>query len=383
MTGGNDYSRGDSWLCRPGRQDACAIDLTTTVISAQGHLTRENWSADRAAPVDCFYVYPTISADTTPNSGMVPGAGEKNIVSAQFARFASKCRPFAPMYRQITLAALGAEFSGKAVGDSALAYNDIRDAWQYYLAHDNNGRGVVLIGHSQGAIILAHLMQEEIDGTPVQSRIVSALLLGTRLPVPKGKDVGGAFRHIPLCRSRDQAGCVVTYASFRANLPPPADALFGTLAIYQPTLTWAAVQPADPGTTADMIAACTNPAVLSGASGALHSYFPADWSTVLLGPAANIQPWVKPPQTITTPFVSVPGMLSAECLLNEHGSYLAITVRSDSADKRATDIAGDIMANNQPLVAWGLHVIDVELTMGNLIDLVGRQSAAYLRMTRP
>jgi hypothetical protein len=77
--------------------------------------------------------------------------------------------------------------------DRALGYNDVVDAWKYYLEHDNQGRGVVLIGHSQGSGVLTQLIKNEIDGKPIQERLVSALLLGTSLPVPKGRDTGGAF----------------------------------------------------------------------------------------------------------------------------------------------------------------------------------------------
>src|SRR5712692_5322632 len=56
--GKNDYGNGDSWLCRPGRQDACAVDLSTTVVAADGKLKRETWAAHPSAPIDCFYVYP-------------------------------------------------------------------------------------------------------------------------------------------------------------------------------------------------------------------------------------------------------------------------------------------------------------------------------------
>ena len=69
----NDYSKPETWLCRPGRHDACDIDLATTVIAASGKLTRETWSADPKAPIDCFYVYPTVSNDSTPNSDMNAG----------------------------------------------------------------------------------------------------------------------------------------------------------------------------------------------------------------------------------------------------------------------------------------------------------------------
>src|SRR5215211_2255898 len=66
----NDYADPKTWLCRPGRQDACAVDQTTTVVAADGKLTRETWKADPAAPIDCFYVYPTVSTDPGGNSDM-------------------------------------------------------------------------------------------------------------------------------------------------------------------------------------------------------------------------------------------------------------------------------------------------------------------------
>src|SRR5579871_2370526 len=92
----NDYSNPKSWLCRPGGHDACDVDLTTTVIAADGTLTRETWSADPNAPIDCFYVYPTVSTDPTPNSDMVADDAERKVIRQQFARFAAKCKPYAP-----------------------------------------------------------------------------------------------------------------------------------------------------------------------------------------------------------------------------------------------------------------------------------------------
>src|SRR5262249_20600654 len=59
----NDYADAKNWLCRPGRHDACAIDLATTVVAADGKTRREEWKANQNAPIDCFYVYPTVSTD--------------------------------------------------------------------------------------------------------------------------------------------------------------------------------------------------------------------------------------------------------------------------------------------------------------------------------
>jgi hypothetical protein len=357
----NDYSKEDTWLCRPGRQDACAVDLATTIVAADGKLKHEPWTANTKAPIDCFYVYPTVSNDPTANSDMIAGVEEKSVVHTQLARFASQCRIYAPLYRQVTLTALRAMLAGKPMAaDRALAYTDVRDAWNYYLQHDNNGRGVVLIGHSQGSNVLTQLIRNEIDGTPLQSRIISALLLGTSLPVPKGKDVGGAFQHMPLCHAASQTRCVITYSSFRSTAPPPANSLFGRVQ------------------GENMIAACTNPAALAGGSGELHAYLASHGNDIIAGVEAEPGPWVTPPQPINTPFVSVPGMLTSECVSNDSGSYLAVTVHGDPAGPRAKDIVGDVVVDGQVRPDWGLHLIDVNLAIGNLIEIVGQQAKAYL-----
>lgn len=360
----NDYGNGANWLCRPdrkpGEQDACAVDLTTTVIAADGTMTRETWQANPKAEIDCFYVYPTVSNDTTPNSDMIAGPEERSVVHQQFARFASQCRVFAPLYRQITLPALRAMITGRPLAvDRNLAYNDVLDAWNHYLKHDNNGRGVVLIGHSQGSSVLTELIAKEIDGKPIQEKLVSAMLLGWNIAVPKGKDVGGAFKHIPLCHAVNQTGCLIAYASFRADSPPPANTRFGKV----------------PGE--GMVAACVNPAAIGGGPGALHAYLNAAVNTV----GSNTQPpaWVKDGAAIETPFVSVPGLLSGECVNNESGSYLALTIDANPTDPRTDDISGDVITNGVVMKDWGLHLIDVNLTMGNLVGIVAEQSKMYMR----
>ena len=354
----NDYADTRNWLCRPGQQDACVVDLTTTVVSADGKVRREEWKATPNAPIDCFYVYPTVSMDQGSNSDMNPGAEEKRVAAAQAARFNAQCRVFAPMYRQITIGGLMRGLLTRPGGtpERALAYADVVDAWNYYLQHDNRGRGVVLIGHSQGSFLLADLIANEIDGKPVQSRLVSAILLGMSLPVPKGTNVGGAFKAVPLCASPSETGCVISYASFRSTVPPPANTLFGRV-------------PGD-----DMVAACTNPAALAGGSAEVHAYLNAAGTAF----TANASPttWVAG-KTVDTPWVSVPGLLTAQCVNNEHGSYLEITVHGDPNDPRVDDIPGDLMTGGQPNASWGLHLIDVNLTIGNLLDIVGQQARTY------
>ena len=361
----NDYSADASWLCRPGKKDACAVDLNTTIVKTDGSFAREEWKGDPNAPIDCFYVYPTVSTDPTPFSDMNADPAELNVIRQQFARFGSACRQYAPLYRQVTLAGLRTAIAGGG-GGAALSngpqYDDVRDAWRYYLEHDNRGRGVVLIGHSQGSFILTELIRREIDGKPIQSRLVSAILLGATLSVPQGKDVGGSFQHLPLCRKPSQVNCLVTYVSFRATSPPPANTRFGKVT--------------EPG----MVAACTNPAALGSGSAALHAYLDASGRSIVSATPAI--PWVVPERPIDTPWVSVPGLLTAQCTSNEHASYLEITVHGDPADPRADNIRGDLGVGNQILTDWGLHLIDVNLGMGNLVDIVKQQSRAWRAKAR-
>jgi hypothetical protein len=129
-----------------------------------------------------------------------------------------------------------------------------------------------------------------------------------------------------------------------------------------------------------MVAACTNPAALAGGSAALHSYFSTDGRTIVsLAPAS---PWVVAQRPVETPWVSLPGLVTARCAANDHASYLEITVHGDPADPRTDDIRGDLGVGNQILTDWGLHLVDVDLGMGNLVDIVKQQSRAWTSRRR-
>jgi len=359
----NDYAKPEAWLCKPGKAgDACAIDMTTTVIKADGSSTVEAWKADPKAPIDCFYVYPTVSTDPGVVSDMTANAEELNVVRQQLARFGSKCRIYAPLYRQFTLTALRAMVEGKPIPGATdpsvrqVGYNDVVDAWNYYLANDNKGRGVVLIGHSQGSGLLQRLIPAEIDGKPVQKQLVSALILGSNLPVAKGGDTG-VFKSIPTCKSADQIGCAISYVTFRDTIPPPANSRFGK--VQQP----------------DMEAACVDPAALLGHT-ELHAYL-SNQSNIAASSAATPE-WVKGKPNPKTPFVSLPGLISGKCVSKDGFNYLEAHVNADPADPRTDTINGDVTGPGGVIARdWGLHLIDANIAMGDLVEVVGRQAKAY------
>ncbi len=358
----NDYSVASNWLCLPGHDDACGANQDATIVAADGTLTPEKFKPAKHAPVDCFYIYPTVSRDPGVNSDMNPGPEEMGVIAQQFARFGGVCTTYAPLYRQFTLTALVARQSGQAMAapaDPLMAYHDVVDAWNYYLAHYNHGRGVVLIGHSQGSGMLTQLIKNEIDGKPIQKQLVLAILGGTRLAVPAGKDVGGDFQHVALCHAASDVGCVIAFASFRATVPPPANTFFGKVQ------------------AAGQEAACVNPTALGGGAGVAHSYLTAS-SSFIVAAAAPMPPWVTG-KTVQTPFVSVPGMISAECARNENGTYLSVAIHGDPADPRVDDIRGDVLIGGQLQANWGLHLIDMNLFMGNFQGIVRSETAAYLK----
>ena len=135
------YARPESWLCRPGGSDLCAAPVVATIVQSDGSRTNRPFKPNSSAPIDCFYVYPTVSEDPAGNSGMTSGPGEQRAVTQQFAAFASVCRPFAPIYRQVTIAGVEAVLRHAPLPvDFELPYEDVRAAWRHYLAHDNEGR---------------------------------------------------------------------------------------------------------------------------------------------------------------------------------------------------------------------------------------------------
>jgi hypothetical protein len=174
-----DYSKPSSWLCLPGRKDVCSTPLATTALSPNGYGSTGRSTVADDPPVDCFYVYPTVSRDQGLNSDLNANE-EKAAAETQFARFAGVCRTFAPIYRQMTLGAVAAYSAGGDItAASKIAYGDVAAAWRNYLDSRNNGRPFVLIGHSQGSLMLQQLIANEIETNPaVAARMKLAIIPG-------------------------------------------------------------------------------------------------------------------------------------------------------------------------------------------------------------
>ncbi len=334
---------GTVWLCRPGQvPDPCASSLATTVITASGARSTRAGTPVPATGFDCFYVYPTVSPESGSNSDLQVGAAEVDAAVAQASRFSQVCRVYAPMYRQVTLSYL-ASHPDLNLGppETVTAFDSIRAGFEDFLAHESDGRPLILIGHSQGAALTILLLQRLVDAVPaLRDRLVMAIILGGNVAVPTGRLVGGTFQHIPACDRTGETGCVIAYSSFPGL--PPAASLFGrpgqgvSLQSNQVARTGLEV-------------VCVDPAGIATGAGPLDPYFPA------LG-------------TASTPWVSYPGLYSSRCEHEDGASWLDVTKATGSSDHRplVTEEAGPL---------FGYHASDVNLALGNLVaDVAAAES---------
>jgi len=177
--------------------------------------------------------------------------------------------------------------------------------------------------------------------------------------VPVGGTVGGSFQHIPACTSPSQTGCVIAYSSF--DQPPPPDSLFGRPGQGVSDLSGTA-------TVAGLQVLCTNPADLSSdAAAPLEPYFPTRSLTVGLGGLSGLSAPALP-----TPWVTEPGLYSGQCRSTGGATWLQVSAPTTPGDSRT--VVGQTLGPT-----WGLHLVDVNIALGDLVTVAATESAAYGR----
>ncbi|MGV9678459.1 DUF3089 domain-containing protein [Nocardia sp. NPDC003482] len=243
------------WLCRPDLTDPCDLPGDTTDLGT-GQVSAPAPVAEDDKPVDCFYIYPTVAGQLALTQDRVVLPEVASIAEYQAARFSGLCRVFAPVYRQATLVGLQAAMAG--VDALSVGYRDVEAAWADYLAHDNHGRGVIIVSHSQGTLVARKLIREHIDpDSALRERLVGAFLMGGNVTTARGGATGGDFASIPLCTDPGEAGCVVAYSLSQSD---PLLSLFGSAQARPGQLSNLWGLPTGPGYEV----ACTDPGMLSG-----------------------------------------------------------------------------------------------------------------------
>ncbi|MCX5043021.1 DUF3089 domain-containing protein [Aldersonia sp. NBC_00410] len=345
------------WLCHPAiADDPCDLPQDTTDLST-GLVSAPPAVAEADKPVDCFYIYPTSSDQVALNADRTAQPAVQSIASVQAARFNSQCRMFAPVYRQWTVPLIAAVFVDPGIAQ--VAYSDVLAAWNDYLAHDNDGRGVIFIGHSQGTVMLRKLIREQIDPNPeLRNRMVGGFLMGGNVLTARGSDIGGDFANIPVCTRQGQNGCVVAYSTTQTD---PALSLFGNSQLD----LWSRLIGLPSGPAFEV--ACTDPAALSGdhrpvgltvpsapfAVGALSAML--DYTVFPKGSPRSASTWTTSSERAT-----------GSCV--DKNGYRFYQFRGIGPDAQ--------LVNEIPLL--NAHVVDINLGLDRLVNIAGQQARSWL-----
>ncbi|MCD8528660.1 MAG: DUF3089 domain-containing protein [Chitinophagales bacterium] len=190
-----------------------------------------------SAKVDVFFVHPT-TIDKMYKHWNADISNEKlnkkvdNLpIKHQASVFNGAARVFAPRYRQANYEAfmqLGTANSNQAL---ALAYQDVKAAFLYYLQNWNEGRPFIIAGHSQGTFHNIALVKDVIDTTALLNQMVAAYLVG--MPV-KSSD----FSTCQPCQNEWDTNCFLTWNTVkRKSYPKYYDQYFKGAVCHNP-LSW-------------------------------------------------------------------------------------------------------------------------------------------------
>jgi hypothetical protein len=309
-------------------------------------------AAVTASAFDCFYVYPTVSTEKSANASLAVGSAETAVAVAQASPFSQVCSVWAPIYRSATASSVDRGLAGNTAvlrSTFTVAYNSVLAGWRDFLAHDDDGKPIVLIGDSQGAAILIHLIATQIEHDPsVLGRLLVTIIAGGNLQVPSGATVGATFSDLPLCSSPTQTGCAIAYSTFPSQ--PPADSLFGRPG------QGVSLQS---GQTAkrDQQVACVNPAALGGGPAELSPFF-----------LTATEPPLTP--AVSTHWVTYPSLYAAACASSGGATWLQVTDLAASGDPRPV-----VQQTLGP--RWGYHADDINLALGDLVRDVAGDEAAW------
>ena len=220
-----DYSQIANWAALPFHDDLA--DATPRGIEKV---------SDSLKQVDVFYIHPTTyNKGNTWNADISDKEINKSVdtkpIKYQASAWNGSCRVYAPRYRQAILHSFFVKDSKDGEKALDLAYTDVRNAFQYYLDHYNNGRPIVIASHSQGSHHARRLLKEFFDKGRLRSKLVCAYVVG--FPVYEKE-----YQTIKKCDNETETGCIVSWASYREGFEPMGmDKFYGDAICINP-VTW-------------------------------------------------------------------------------------------------------------------------------------------------
>ena len=85
------FQAGQPGCACPGRSDICSTPLPTTALNPNGYGSNGPSPVAKDPPLDCFYVYPTVSRDQGMNSDLMPDSDETARGRRPSSRASPRC----------------------------------------------------------------------------------------------------------------------------------------------------------------------------------------------------------------------------------------------------------------------------------------------------
>lgn len=205
-----DYSDLDNWASHPDKIDAGDAVPGTKQKADYSQMT-----------TDVFFVHPTTYTEgdvirhwnASLDDNLLNEETDNQPIKYQATIFNQVGRLFAPRYRQAHLRSYYAKDTVASKEAFARAYRDVETAFQYYLDHENNGRPFIIASHSQGTTHSVPLIEKNVDGTPLQEKLIAAYLVG--MPVAANQ-----FESIQPCASPSETNCFTSWRTYRYGHTP-------------------------------------------------------------------------------------------------------------------------------------------------------------------
>lgn len=204
-----DYASLDYWAAHPGKQDP------------SDSISKPLLQEKRDSVADVFFLHPTTYTSKrktfTPNASIdddyINAKTDYSTILYQASVFNASCRVYAPRYRQAHISNFYKEDKKEADRAFAIAYADIKEAFEYYLKKWNNNRPIIIAAHSQGSLLAEQLLKDFFDNKPLQNKLVVAYILGW--PVPKDY-----FAALAMCKDSLQTRCICSWRTLRKGYLP-------------------------------------------------------------------------------------------------------------------------------------------------------------------
>ncbi len=186
--------------------------------------------------IDVFYVYPTLFLSNKDKRWNIPleDSIQKDkvlniAVRFQASAWADSGSLYVPYYQQAHIRSYD-YLENDGAKALLLAYSNIKAAFEYYLKHYNQGRGIILAGHSQGSTHISYLLHDFFDDKPLQKQLVAAYIPG--IGVDKNR-----YKTISFMEHPDQTGGFVTWNTFKKNFDKKNYKWYKGKAVINP-VTW-------------------------------------------------------------------------------------------------------------------------------------------------